>query len=272
VSDGLDGFRLDECTTAIRRFFWDELCDWYLELSKPVLNGSNEAAKDTTRRVLARCLEAAFRLLHPFMPFVTEELWQKLPPAVRAPRRDGTSAPHLCVARFAEPEEFERDEVAEREFSFVQGVITAARNIRGELGIKPKDPMTLVLRTADASQRALLERYEEQVKTLTITRTVSIEAPGPKPKGVGYAVVEGTEVIIPLAGLIDPKVEQARLEREISKGKKDLEKVEKQLANENFVKRAAAEAVQAARDERAALHARLVKLEEALVVVRDAAG
>jgi valyl-tRNA synthetase len=270
VSDGLEGFRLDECTTAVRRFFWDELCDWYLEITKAVLNGTDEVAKDVTRRVLANCIESSMRLLHPFMPFVTEELWQKLPDAVRSKRRDGRPAEHLCVASFAEASEFARDEAAEREIAFVQGVITAARNIRGELGIKPKDAMTLILRTDDAAQRALLDRYEAQVKSLTIAHGLTVEAHGPKPKGVGYAVVDGAEVIVPLAGLIDPKAEAARLEKEIAKGKKDLEKCSKVLSNENFIARAAPEAVQSARDEQSALVARLSKLEEALLVVRDA--
>lgn len=271
VSDGLEGFRLDECTTAIRRFFWDELCDWYLEITKPVLSGNDERAKDVTRRVLAHCIESAMRLLHPFMPFVTEELWQKLPDGVRSKRRDGRVAEHLCVASFAEASEFVRDEAAEREIAFVQGVITAVRNIRGELGIKPRDAMKLIVRTGDAAQRALFDRYEAQIKSLTIAAEVCFEAPGPKPKGVGYAVVDGAEVIVPLAGLIDPKAEQARLEKEIAKGKKELEKYAKQLSNENFIARAAPEAVQSARDEQSALIARVAKLEEALVVVRDAA-
>ncbi|MFO0561396.1 MAG: valine--tRNA ligase [Polyangiales bacterium] len=270
VSDGLEGFRLDECTTAARRFFWDELCDWYLEITKPVFNGTDEQAKDVTRRVLAKCLESAMRLLHPFMPFVTEELWQKLPDAVRSKRRDGRIAEHLCVASFAESSEFVRDEQAEREIGFVQGVITAARNIRGELGIRPKDAMKLTLRTDDSAQRALLATYEAQVKSLTIAQGLAVESHGPKPKGVGYAVVDGAEVIIPLAGLIDPKTEAARLEKEIAKGRKELEKVTKQLSNESFVSKAAPEAVQSKRDEQSALTASVAKLEEALAVVRDA--
>ena len=243
----------------------------YLELSNPVCGGADEGAKDATRRVLARCLEGAFRLLHPFMPFVTEELWQKLPPAVRSPRRDGTLAPHLCVASYAEPSEFARDEPAERDVAFVQGVITAARNLRGELGIKPKDPLVLKLRPALPAQRALLSLYDQQVRALTIAREVLIEEPGPKPRGVGYAVVDGAEVIIPLAGLIDPAVEAARLEREIAKARKDSERYAKQLSNESFLSRAAPEAVEAARSELAALQARAEKLQEALAVVRDAA-
>jgi valyl-tRNA synthetase len=254
----------------VRRFFWDELCDWYLEFTKPVFNGTDERAKDVTRRVLAKCLESALRLLHPFMPFVTEELWQKFPDSVRSRRRDGRIAEHLCVASFAESSEFERDEQAERQIGFVQGVITAARNIRGELGIRPKDPVQLVLRTDDATQRALLSTYEAQVKALTIAQAITVQSHGPKPKGVGYAVVEGAEVIVPLAGLIDPKMEAARLEKEIAKSRKDLERVTKQLSNESFISRAAPEAVQSARDEQRALTARLAKLEDALRVVRDA--
>ncbi|MBL8681355.1 MAG: valine--tRNA ligase [Myxococcales bacterium] len=270
VNRGLDEFRLDECSTAIRRFFWDELCDWYLELSKPVLNGADERAKSTTRRVLARCLEASFRLLHPIMPFVTEELWQKLPASVRAPRANGAVATHVCVAKFGAIGDYARDEAAERALAFVQGVITAARNIRGELGIKQKDAIALRVRPASDEQRALLTQYDAQIRALTIASGVTIEAPGRRPRGVGFAVVEGAEVIVPLAGLIDPAAEQARLEKEIAKGKKDLEKVNKQLSNENFIARAAVEAVQSTRDEAASLAARLGKLEEALAVVREA--
>ena len=270
VNSGLDEFRLDECTTAARRFFWDELCDWYLELTKPVFNGEDERAKSITRRVLARCLEASFRLLHPFMPFVTEELWQKLPASVRSPRANGTEAPHLCVAKFPAAGDFAGDAESERPLVFLQGVISAARNIRGELGIKQKDAIALRIRGANEAQRTLLAQYDAQVRWLTIASGVTVEEPGPRPKGVGYAVVEGVEVIVPLAGLIDPKAEQARLEKEIAKGKKDLEKVNKQLTNENFVSRAAAEAVQAAREEASTLTSRLAKLEAAVAVVREA--
>ena len=140
VNRGIDEFRFDESTTGIRRFFWDELCDWYtLELSKPVYASDDAGAKGAARATLGMCLETAFRLLHPIMPFITEEVWQKLPASVRARGRDGQPVKHLVVAPFPAVGSVPRDEDAEREMGLIQGVIVAARNIRGELGIKQKN-------------------------------------------------------------------------------------------------------------------------------------
>ncbi|MDP3279415.1 MAG: valine--tRNA ligase [Deltaproteobacteria bacterium] len=268
VHSGLDGFRLDECTTSLRRFFWDELCDWYLELCKPVFASEDEAAKDRTRRVLIACLETSFRLLHPFMPFVTEELWQKLPEQARAKRSDGANASHLAVAAFPSVSEFARDELGETILELVQGAIVAVRNIRGELGIKPRDPLRLTLRTDNAESRALLSAHERQIRALTNASEFTLEGSGPKPKGVGYSVVSDVEVIVPLEGLIDPNTEIARLEKELIRTQKDHEKVSKQLSNESFVARANPEAVQTARNDLASHTAKISKLTDALVVLR----
>jgi valyl-tRNA synthetase len=272
VNRGLDEFRLDESTTAVRRFFWDELCDWYLELCKPVFAGGTEAEKDSARRTLAVCLETAFRLLHPFMPFITEEVWQKLPAGVRAHRADGARADSLMVAAFPAASEQARDADAEAQMALVQGVIVAARNIRGELGIKPKDPIVVRLRTDEASRRALLKSYEDQIRILTIAKDVIGESlgTGERPRGVGYAVVQGVEVLVPLAGLIDPQTEVARLEREVAKVRKDADGLEKQLGNPAFVERAPAETVAQKRAELADKQLKIQKLQEALATVREA--
>jgi valyl-tRNA synthetase len=274
VNRGLDEFRLDESTGAARRFFWDELCDWYLELSKPVFASGSEAQKDAARRTLATCLETAYRLLHPFMPFITEEVWQKLPPAARARRADGTAAAHLMVAGFPRPGEQARDEDAEAKMAVIQGVIVAARNIRGELGIKPRDPIVVRLRSDDVKVRDLLKSYEDQIRILTIAKEVIGEpiGAGEKPRGVGFAVAHGIEVLVPLAGLIDPNAEAARLEREIAKAGKDVEKLEKQLANPAFVERAPAETVAQTRAELGNVREKIRKLRDALETVREAAG
>jgi valyl-tRNA synthetase len=274
VNQGIDEFRLDECTAAARRFFWDELCDWYLELSKPVLANGTDAQKDAARRVLGVCLETAFRLLHAFMPFITEEVWQKLPTPVRARRPDGSVPEHLVGAPFPAPAAFPRDERAEQQMSIVQGVIVAARNIRAELGIKPKDPITVRLRTDDEAVRRLLAEFEDPIRVLSIAREVICEpvGAGERPRGVGYAVAHGVEVLVPLAGLIEPTSEAARLEREIAKARKDVEKLEKTLTNPAFVERAPPETVAQSRAELATALEKVAKLNDALATVREAAS
>jgi valyl-tRNA synthetase len=272
VNRGIDEFRLDESTGAIRRFFWDELCDWYLELTKSVFNGGDERAKDSARKVLATCLETSMRLLHPFMPFVTEEVWQKLPASVRVGRANGAKAEHIIVAAFPQDRSAERDAAIERDMDLLQGAIVAARNIRAELGIRPKDPIKPTVRSPDAHTVDLLRRFEPAIRQLTNASEVTFEpASETRPKGVGYAVVHGIEVLVPIAGLIDVKNEAARLEREINKAAKDADKLQKQLGNESFVARAPKETVDAARAELAAVESKVKKLQEALVTVRETA-
>jgi valyl-tRNA synthetase len=154
--------------------------------------------------------------------------------------------------------------------ALLQGVIVAARNIRGELGIKPKDPITPTVRTGDAEAQRVLESFRDAIRQLTMAADVKFEhVSGARPKGVGYAVVQGVEVLVPLAGLIDPNAEAARLERQIASAGKDVEKLQKQLSNEAFVARAPKETVDAARGELEAAQAKVRKLEEALGIVRE---
>ncbi len=269
VNRGVDEFRLDESTGAMRRFFWDELCDWYLELTKSVFLGSDDSAKDAARKTLAVCLETAMRLLHPFMPFITEEVWQKLPACVRSGTATGAKAEHVIVAAF--PESGQRDEAAERDMTLLQGVIVAARNIRAELGIRAKDPIHPVIRTDDRAARAVIDRFGDAICQLTHAAEVTFEsASAVRPKGVGYAVFQNIEVLVPLAGLIDPKNEAARLGREIAKAVKDVERLQKQLGNESFIARAPKETVDIARDDLKNAEAKVKKLEEALAIVAEA--
>jgi valyl-tRNA synthetase len=271
VNRGLDDFRLDEATAAARRFFWDELCDWYLELCKTVFGSADEAAKESARRTLGRCLETAFRLLHPFIPFVTEEVWQRLPPGVKAVGPGGVCPQHLAVAPFPAPGALPRDEPAERDMAVVQGVVIAVRNIRGELGIKPKDAVMVRLRTDDPKLRQVLADWADGIRFLTIARDVVGETAGSaRPKGVGYANVQGVEVLVPLAELIDPEAEAARLGREIGKALRDVEKLEMKLANQQFLTRAPAETVARSRAERDEAQRRVDKLRAALATIEDA--
>jgi len=269
VQRGFEEFRLDESTGAIRRFIWDELCDWYLELTKTVFASDDEAAKDSARRTLGTCLETALRLLHPFMPFLTEEVWQKLPAGLRARRTPGGPAAFIMVAPFPAAGDVPRDTDAERTMEVLQAVIVAVRNIRGELGIKPKEPINVRVRSANAGHRALVHAYADAIGALAIAREVHVEeASTTRPAGVGYAVVGEIEVIVPLEGLIDPAVEAARLEREIAKAGKDVERLEKQLANDAFVARAPAETVTQARADLDASRARVERLKLAVIAVR----
>ena len=257
VRTGIDEFRLDDATSAAYRFFWNELCDWFLELSKPVLSTPSDAQKETSA-VLAWVLEGSLRLLHPFIPFITEELWTKVP---RAPGH----AACLVVAPFPEGKDAPTDVTAEAELGVVQAIIGAVRTIRSEHEIHPGSEVAVFLRADDAPLRALVERERISIKTLAKTKLdLAITPRGDaRPAGAVMSSAADVDVYVSLVGLVEPEKEQARVLREIAKTEKDIAALEKKLALPSFADKAPKEVVIESTNLLAELKRRRIALEEA---------
>jgi valyl-tRNA synthetase len=251
LNDGVDAFRFDEATAALYHFFWGELCDWYLELCKPVFQSDDAAARAETRDTLAHALEVTMRAVHPFMPFITEELWQRLPRVTSSPQS-------VALAALPDRQAGRADDDAMREMAIVQAVIGAARTIRSEREVHPGAGVPVVLRSPDEGVRKLLESERRAIEFLVKTETLAIEPSGSeRPRGAAMSVAAGVEVLVTLPGIIDRDKEMARVEREIKKTEKDIASLDKTLTTKGFADRAPPEVgnekreqIEAARDRR----------------------
>jgi valyl-tRNA synthetase len=259
-SRGIDEFRLDEGSGALYHFFWDELCDWFLEATKPVFSTGNDAEKAETRLVLAHVLETALRALHPFLPFITEELWQRLP-------RPASRPLSIALAPYPTADDGRIDAEAERDMDVLMAAIGAARTIRSEHGIDKNAKVPLEIRAADARIRSLVETQALLISFLVGTEGVpKVSAPSTeRPRGSVVSVVSDVEVLVGLAGLVDLAKEDERIERGLKKLDKDIAVLEKRLASENFVKNAPPEVVAEAR----ALLEQLKRQKERLLEAKE---
>ncbi|MBL8602791.1 MAG: valine--tRNA ligase [Myxococcales bacterium] len=272
VNQAVEDFRLDEATAAVYQFFWYELCDWFLELSKPVFESGSEAARASYKLTLAHCLETSHRLLHPFMPHLTEECWAHLPENIRRRRSDGGLPEVLALAPFPGEGEGHRDVEVEAQMEALQAAIEAVRRTCAELGIKPGANLAVTFRSADRRKVETLEQYSAAVRRLTRARETAVEHVSgevARPRGVGYAVSHGIEVLIPLAGLIDPGAEGQRLEKDIAKVKKEADAIAKRLDNKDFLARAPADVVEKDRARVAELRDRAERLAAAVAVLGE---
>jgi valyl-tRNA synthetase len=255
---GIDEFRLDESSGALYHFFWDELCDWYLEISKPVFAAGEPAAQAETRRVLAHVIETALRALHPYTPFITEELWQRLP---RPPARPIS----IALAPYPTAADGSLDPGAERDLNVVMSVIVAARTIRSEHEVHPGAQVPLRLRTAREDLGRLLGAESRTIAALVKTAgdPVIEEPSAERPRGFVLSVASEVEVLVGLSGLVDPGKESERIARERKRLLKDVGVLEGRLKNPNFVDKAPPEVVAEARAQLASLQKQLERLVEA---------
>jgi valyl-tRNA synthetase len=223
----LERYDFGEVGRVLYNFIWDELCDWYIELAKLPLYGEDEEAKRVTRSVLAYVLDQSLRLLHPFMPFVTEEIWQHLPTAGRS----------ITVAEWPKPSaEWEASE-AVRDMQVLIEIIRSVRNIRAEMEVPVKQQVELLIR-ADAEVLSTIRQNEAAIRRLCGAERVTVGEDVTRPDKAMTAVVTGAEVFVPLAGLIDIDQTIARLEAELKKLDAEVARVEKKLANQGFVTKA----------------------------------
>ncbi len=249
----LDEFNFDVAAKGLYQFFWHEYCDWYLELAKPDLSGQNPERAETSRAVALYVLDTALRLLHPFMPFVTEELWHHLP------GRTG----YIMVSQFPASRPEHVFEEAEREIELLKTIITGIRNIRAELGIHPGNKVKAVFLPHSEGARKAIERHESEISILArVSGMEQIASESQKPKGAASFITEDVEIFVPLAGLVDISQELKKLEKERGKAEKELGKVLGKLSNENFLKKAPAEIVKKEEQKKEALEAKLEKISK----------
>jgi valyl-tRNA synthetase len=247
-------YRFNEGAQELYHFLWDEYCDWYIEASKVRLNGSDEAAKRTTRAVLVHVLEHAMRMLHPMMPFVTEEIWQHLP-------HHGDS---LMLAKWPEGDKAV-DEASITAFEKIMDTVRAIRNARSEFNADPAKRIAAVIAAGDAapsfeSERGVLVALARlDADKLEIAPSIAV-----KPEQAYAAVLDGgIEIYLPLAGMLDLDKERKRLVAELDKARGEVTRTEAKL-NSDFGQRAPAEVVQRERDRLSATRERIAKLEEQL--------
>jgi valyl-tRNA synthetase len=253
ITEAIETYKFNEAAGAAYRFVWNIFCDWYLELAKPVLQGADGSARDETRAMTAWVRDQILKLLHPFTPFVTEELWRVT--AEGGPAREGL----LALAAWPRHDALAAPE-AEAEIGWVIDLVTAIRSLRAEMNITAEIPVVLVAVSAATAARA--ERWADIIRRLA--RLSDISLADAAPRGAVQLVVRGEIAALPLAGVIDFAAEKARLEKEMARVKSDIARVDAKLANADFVARAPEEVVEGEREKRAEAETHRRKIDEAL--------
>ena len=233
VSESLDSYRFNDAAGALYMFVWHEFCDWYLEAVKPTLYGKEgESRKEATLSVLWRVLHDTIILLHPFIPFITEEIWHKLPGT------QGTIMKAVFPLDADPADGLPRDAEAESKMRLISEIITGIRNIRGEMNISPMLSLDVSVHSQEDSTKETIQQYTEMIINLARLKSLSVENTGQRPKSAATSVVEDATIFVSLEGIIDFKQEIQRLEKEINKLASELTKVSKKLNNEDFLKKA----------------------------------
>jgi valyl-tRNA synthetase len=226
ANQSLAEFRTNQALKGLYEFFWHDLCDWYLELSKVTLGMGSDADKQKTRLVLAHVLRATLRLLHPFLPFVTEEIWGALTEG-----REGD----IIVAPYPTADDAYRDGSAEAEIALVQEIVTIIRNIRGEMNIPPSTMIACVIKGGGTAR---LAPYGAFIQSLARAGAITISEHAVKPAQSASGVAQGYEIYVPLAGLIDVAKERERLDKEIAALEKSIGNIAAKLADTGFAAKA----------------------------------
>ncbi|TIT70087.1 MAG: valine--tRNA ligase, partial [Mesorhizobium sp.] len=260
VTDGITSYRFNEAAGAAYRFVWNLFCDWYLELLKPVFMGTDEAAKAESRACVAFVLDEIYKLLHPMMPFMTEELWAQ----TAGEGRERASL--LCHAAWPSPD-FEDAEAA-ADINWLVDLVSGIRSVRSEMNVPPAAIAPLVVVGANDVTRERLVREDSAIKRLA--RVGDISLADAAPKGSAQIVLNEATICLPLGSLIDLTAEAARLQKELVKVTEEIARLHKKLSNEKFVASAPAEIVEGEREKLAEYRAAQDKLSVALTRVRDA--
>jgi len=258
VAHAVANYRFDHASQALYEFVWNEYCDWYLELSKPVLwdESASQTAKRGTRKTLIQVLEECLRLLHPFMPYITEEIWHTVGPLA------GKSGPTIMLQPYPTCQEQFIDTAANADITWLKNVIVGIRNIRGEMNIAPGKELTVFLKDGDTEDKSRLEQNEVFLKKLAKLSDVRWLEESEEAPVCATALVGKLEILIPMADLIDKGAELARLSKEIQKLEKDLARLQGKLSNPSFVDKAPAAVVEKEREKVAGQQQALEKLQE----------
>ncbi len=261
----INTYRFDLYANAVYEFVWHEYCDWYLELTKPLLwdEQADPSLLRGTRYTLLSVLDTLLRAAHPIMPFITETIWREVAP------RLGNTNPTIMLQPFPEPADLPSDPDAEAAVEWLKGVIVGIRNIRGEAGIKPAQEISILLQGGSDADRALAQVAESLLKRLAKVDRIDWLADGAEPPPNALALVGELRVMVPLAGLIDVAAERARLAKEVEKKSQELNRIEAKLANENFVAKAPQAVVEKERAKAGDARAALATLEQQLASLDD---
>ena len=259
--EALDGYRFDLAASILYEFTWNQFCDWYLELAKPVMNGGNEAQLRGTRHTLVEVLEGLLRLAHPIIPFITETIWQSVKPL------KGITADTIMLQPFPEYSADKADESALVDLEWIKQAIVAIRNVRAEMNIAPGKPLELLLRGASADAQRRVEQNLSFIKSLARLESITVLPAGDKGPVSVTKLVEGAELLIPMAGLVDKEAELERLTKEIAKLDAEVERIEAKLSNEGFVARAPEAVVAKERERLQACAEAKIKIQEQQVTI-----
>jgi valyl-tRNA synthetase len=263
VGATLDGYKFNEAAGFVYQFIWHEFCDWYLEASKSALyNQDNHAAREAARQVLWTVLRDALILMHPFAPFVTEEIWSKLP----------GSTGSIMNARFPRPGAHGVDPVfideAERSMGWVMAVITAIRNIRGEMNIAPSARLQVILQTHEADASRILKTHGAMIANLAMLSALNVTADEHRSPTAATAIADGVTIQVELKGIIDFAQEIQRLQKELQKLDNELAVVDKKLGNEGFLAKAPPEVVEEVKAKQATIAETRAKIDATLQRVK----
>jgi valyl-tRNA synthetase len=254
ITKSLDEYRFNDAASLCYQFVWHEFCDWYLEMAKQDLYGDDGSRKQSSRDVLKMVLTGVLRITHPFMPFVTEEIWQRLPDT------EGS----IMVAEFPVASDFISDKEALKEMDLVKGIITGVRNIRGEMNIPPSKHVSILMEIPDSRDRDIIRRNISQIQNLARVDSASAEASVAKPEASATAVFDENQVHVILEGLLDFQEEKERLRKQIRAIEKELAVANKKLNNNQFLEKAPTEIVEEVREKVGALDQKLEKLNQNL--------
>ncbi|MFQ5960057.1 MAG: valine--tRNA ligase [Candidatus Methylomirabilales bacterium] len=263
VTEALENFRFSDAVSHLYQFLWHEYCDWYLEIVKIRLTtNGNESALRTGRLLLAHVLDVTMRLLHPFMPFITEEIWRRLPLANGRP-------PSIMVDEWPVPDSSRVDSDAVRDMERIMGLIRGIRNIRSEVRIPPGAWLTALVTVEGEDEESLLGSTDAYIRQLARVKELRHERTLERPPHSAVAVTAGMEIYVPLEGVIDIASEAQRIDRELQKVERELDRVSRKLSNADFLARAPADVVTKERESQGALRETREKLQRHLSVLRD---
>ena len=256
VEDHMAAFRFDLAANTLYEFTWNQFCDWYLELTKPVMQNGTEAQMRGTRHTLVNVLEKMQRLMHPFMPYITETIWQRVKPLA------GVTGDTIMLASFPTYQADQVDATAMADLEWVKQVIVAVRNIRAELNIAPSKPLNALLRGVSYEDRIRLEANQTFFASLAKLETMTILSEGETAPMSSTQLVGNMELLIPMAGLIDVGAEMARIDKQLEKLAQEIARIEGKLSNQGFVAKAPAAVIDKERAKMTDLTRDIEKLNE----------
>ena len=253
----VDSFRFDQAAGVIYEFLWNQFCDWYLELTKPVLWHGEQDEKDAALSTLFHVLETTLRLAHPIIPFITEEIWQNIAPLIMDVKEGDT----IMLKDFPEYDASQVDEKALKEQEFLKSFIIAVRNIRAEYNLSPTHKLSALLISSNGDDRIAEDNFRNLAQLASLESVSSLAKDAERPFAASRLLNAETEVLVPLKGVVDKEQELRRIDKEIDARKNDVARGEKKLSNQAFVGKAPAEVIGKERQKLADAKSELQKLE-----------